>query len=368
MTSSSPLREERYLDLKALSTTNNSWETPELLGLNRLPPRSTRRRPGDDNASWALSLDGEWDFCLYESPACVPEASVVGDGDSHHKISVPGNWTVDPAVADQPQYVNVQMPFYVQYPHVPQDRNPVGVYRRNVDHIPAAWRNNRRTVLHLGGFESCCYVYWNGKFVGMSKDSRLGVEWDVTFFLCDQSSSTSRNVLSVVVLRWSDGSFLEQQDHWRMAGLHRSVYLYNTPNTFIEDVFCRPELILPDDDDDRTKDYYRGRLHVQARIGRTERLEGKNMYYAETLYDKGHRIVVQLLDPAGKALFSQPVGADNVPGGILRAHLTAFTIPIAEEHVIQPWSHETHSPLYSHNHAAGSRRHTLRGTFVSHWL
>ena len=127
------------------------------------------------------------------------------------------------------------MPFDVLYPHVPEN-NPTGVYRLEFSNLPISWLktdingNNmeRRVVLHLGGVESCFLVYLNGQFVGLGKDSRLPSEFDVTKHVnyriqekwaggypVKVCNNSRENTLVIVVLKWSDGSFLEQQDHWR---------------------------------------------------------------------------------------------------------------------------------------------------------
>lgn len=348
------------LDLNTLQNTANSWECPELTGLNRLPPRCTRDpydNHSDNDSMWTKSLDGEWDFVLYPNPSSLPASCVDKDFDPvaedgaryTGKTTVPSNFTHDPTNPDipaKPRYVNVQMPFHVQYPHVPAANNPTGVYRRTFPK-PSTW-SNRRVVLHLGGTETCFYVYLNGRFVGMGKDSRLPSEFDISSFI-----SEGMNTMAVVVLRWSDGSFLEQQDHWRMAGIHRSAYLFATPMTYIEDVFARAELILPENDNglgllDNSK--LIGRLHIQARIGRSERLAGCNNYKEPMKYTgangEDYRIVVQLYGPDGTPIFQSPTGASDHPDGILRSHLTSFTIPIPDSHLIQPWSDESPA-LYS---------------------
>ncbi len=218
------------------------WETPELTGINRLPVHATAvpfataasARKGDRHRSpWFMSLNGEWRFCLFDRPEAVPAAALAADADDARwdGIAVPGNWTVQGY--DRPHYTNVVMPFANNPPRVPDD-NPTGVYRRRFT-LPPEWQG-RRVVLHLGGAESCCFVHLNGHQVGMTKDSRLPAEFDLSRWLLPGS-----NDLAVVVIRWSDGSYLEDQDHWWMAGLFREVHLYTTANAWIEDVFARAD-------------------------------------------------------------------------------------------------------------------------------
>ena len=143
-------------------------------------------------------------------------------------LPVPSNWTMHGF--DHPHYTNVQMPFPQEPPHVPEE-NPTGLYRTQFD-LPAQWKE-RRIVLHVGGAESVLYLYLNGQPVGLSKDTRLPAEFDITPFV--QHDRT--NTLAAVVVKWSDASFVEDQDQWWMGGIYRDVYLYATAPTYLADVF-----------------------------------------------------------------------------------------------------------------------------------
>ena len=237
----------------------NVWENPEAVGLNRLPARATlypyqseKAIFGKQKSTYYKSLNGQWDFRLVNHPNRVPEDFIQPKfipKRGWKKITVPGNWTTQGF--DKPHYTNVQMPFPHDPPTVPDD-NPTGCYRTTVD-IPKTWRN-RRVVIHFGGAESVLQVYVNGHPVGMSKDSRLPAEFDITDFVTPGKTAT----VAAVVIRWSDASFIEDQDHWWMAGIYRDVYLYSTGKTYIEDVFARGDL----EDDFKT-----GQLNVTAKMG-----------------------------------------------------------------------------------------------------
>ena len=219
------------------------WEQPELTHLNRLPARAALL-PYKTSAQalscerkkspWYRSLNGSWTFKLAKSPESVPgnffkpNASEAG----YKPIEVPGNWTVQGY--DRPHYTNAQMPFKNDPPYVPDD-NPTGLYRKTFT-IPKDWKG-RRTVLHFGGVESMYYVYVNGQQVGMAKGCRLPSEFDITPY-----TRPGRNALAVMVIRWSDGSYLEDQDHWWMAGIYRDVYLYSTDTAYLHDVFATATL------------------------------------------------------------------------------------------------------------------------------
>jgi beta-galactosidase len=267
-----------------------SWCRPEQFASGRLPMRATLDSYPDEAAAaqldrraspWFRSLDGDWAFRLFDRPEDVT-ADAVGAGgtDGWHTTVVPGCWTMDPEVDDRPQYTNVRMPFATEPPDVP-DANPTGVYRRTV-RTPKDWRS-RRTVLHVGGAESCLYVFCNGVAVGMGKDSRLPQEFDLTPHL-----RSGDNVLALVVVRWSDGSWLEDQDHWWMAGLHREVFLRSTALTHLADVAVRTEL---------DEDLSTGLLTADISVD-----------FATP--EPGWQVEVGVLDPDGRPLLAQPLTAD----------------------------------------------------------
>ncbi|MGA1051527.1 MAG: glycoside hydrolase family 2 TIM barrel-domain containing protein [Ilumatobacteraceae bacterium] len=176
----------------------------------------------------SLDLDGRWSLAMFEHPDDVPDDAVTGRGPV--QVHVPGNWTMQDlgGFVDLPHYTNVQMPFPGPPPRLP-DRNPTGVYRRSFL-LPSEW-TSRRTILHVGGAESVHAVYVNGSFVGYGTDARLPSEYDVS-----RHVRRGRNELAVVVVRYSAQSYVEDQDHWWMAGLHRSVRLESRPNVSIADV------------------------------------------------------------------------------------------------------------------------------------
>jgi beta-galactosidase len=212
------------------------WEAPELTGVNRLPGRAsflpyagTADARAQSNAR-VLSLDGEWSFRAVDRPEDTPSDFPDPDLDvsAWDRVAVPGNWTMQGH--GRPQYTNVQMPFAPNRPPYVPDHNPTGLYRTEFT-TPADWRDGSRVVLHLGGAISVASVWLNGQPVGIAKDSRLPSEFDVKDVVL-----SGRNVLSVQVIQWSDASYIEDQDQWWQAGLHRSVYLYATGPTYLADV------------------------------------------------------------------------------------------------------------------------------------
>lgn len=199
-----------------------SWANPAILSTGREAMGTHLRRPD------VVDLDGAWSFVLRYRPEDVADDDVVGgDTAGWASIEVPGCWTMQGF--GRPQYTNVQMPFDGPPPSVPE-ANPTGVYRRTVV-VPAAW-GGQRIVLHVAGAETVLYVHVDGVPVGMGKDSRLPHEFDVTGVVRPGES----HELALTVVQWSDATYLEDQDHWYHAGLHRSVFLTATPPVFVRDV------------------------------------------------------------------------------------------------------------------------------------
>lgn len=200
------------------------WADPTITALHRLPMHV----PFDGFER--RSLDGAWSLEMFESPDAVPATAITGDRAKAVEVAVPGNWTLQDlgGFVDLPQYTNVQMPFPGPPPRLP-DRNPTGVYRRSFT-LPSAWRT-QRTVLHVGGAESVHAVYVNGEFAGYGTDSRLPSEYEIGHL-----ARTGRNELAIVVVRWSAHSYVEDQDQWWMAGLHRSVWVEARPHVHLADL------------------------------------------------------------------------------------------------------------------------------------
>ena len=297
-----------------------SWVDPELVGLGRLPTRSPLVAFPDaadalsqprEASPWFLSLDGAWRFHLCERPEQVPghfSDPKLDDGD-WAEIQVPGNWMLQGY--DVPRYTNVQMPFAGEPPDVPDD-NPTGLYRRRFT-MPTSWRG-KRVVAHFGGAESVLYVWLNGQGLGLSKDSRLPAEFDLTPHLVP-----GENTLAAMVVRWSDASYLEDQDHWSMAGLHREVYLYATGDVHIADVRVRAPLNL---------EQHTGTLDVRVEVG------GPSRAIPE------HSVRLELFDPRGRAVFRKPPEGPLPAAGnpyLFEGHFADFIETIRAP---RPWSAE----------------------------
>jgi len=212
---------------------------PTVVEVNRLPMRPSllvsesiegSRR---SHSSRRAQLDGAWRFRLFNRPDDIDDTHFRGStsklGSVWRKVLVPGNWTMQ-GVGDHPQYTNIDMPFDGPPPRIPEE-NPTGVYRRTFS-IPATWLD-KQVVLHIGAADSVHYVYVNRKFVGYGTDSRLASEYDISRFV-----KRGSNELAVVVVRYSAQSYVEDQDQWWMAGLHRSVFIEARSVIHVRSVNC----------------------------------------------------------------------------------------------------------------------------------
>ncbi|WP_122053153.1 beta-galactosidase [Vibrio sp. Evd11] len=186
------------------------------------------------NSSNTLSLNGVWKFQLFDSPELVSEEVVSEHFDDSiwGSIVVPSNWQMQGF--DKPIYTNVKYPFADNPPFVPSD-NPTGLYRTRFNCTEQELLDTHR--LTFDGVNSAFHLWCNGKWVGYSQDSRLPAEFDVSEYL-----QAGENTLVVMVLRWSDGSYLEDQDMWWLSGIFRDVILLIKPKVAIEDIGIETQL------------------------------------------------------------------------------------------------------------------------------
>lgn len=223
------------------------WADHAIVGYNKEPGRSSDTFPYADRAQalageraaspWCCLLNGAWKFRWAANPAGVPQgfqAPTYDDGD-WEVLQVPGNWQLQ-GKYDPPIYVNVRYPFPVDDElSVPQEDNPTGCYRTRFT-VPEDW-SGRRIVIVFDGVDSAFHLWLNGQLVGYSQDSRLPAEFDLSPYL-----RSGENVLAAQVYRWSDGSYLEDQDFWRLSGIYRDVYLLALPRLHVRDFDVRTEL------------------------------------------------------------------------------------------------------------------------------
>ena len=216
------------------------YENPEVLHENTMPARAyyipasmrmdtlVEHREDSDRL---MMLGGEWRFRYYESICECTDEFYETDGDcsAYDRIQVPGTWQT--AGYDTHQYSNIRYPFPFDPPYVPQD-NPCGAYVKEFDYQRDGAAP--RVYLNFEGVDSCFYVWLNGIYIGYSQVSHCTSEFDVT-----QAIADGKNRLAVLVLKWCDGSYLEDQDKFRMSGIFRDVYLLNRPEQTVWDYFVK---------------------------------------------------------------------------------------------------------------------------------
>lgn len=213
------------------------WQNPKLLHLNRESPRAplipyqcveTAMMGSRGLSEYYRLLNGTWDFYYAETGDMPGEFYKVDydDDDLFESIPVPGNWQMHGY--DIPHYTNVAYPIPFDPPFVP-DENPVGCYRRFFT-LPESFMD-REIFVNFDGVNSAFYVWVNGEPVGFSKVSHMPAEFNITRFL-----TGGENLIAVQVFKWSDGTYLEDQDFWRLSGIFRDVYLLGVPKLHLRDV------------------------------------------------------------------------------------------------------------------------------------
>lgn len=212
------------------------YENPEVLHLGTEEPRAYYLPTGIQGEEERVLLNGEWEFAFYASPYEVPENFVTGQDLAEAKnVTVPACWQF--YGVDKHQYTNINYPIPYDPPYVPAE-NPCGAYRRHFSMDETV--SGKRVYLNFEGVDSCFYLWVNGTFAGYSQVSHAISEFDITSYLKEGD-----NLLAVLVLKWCDGTYLEDQDKLRMSGIFRDVYLLVRPENHIRDL--RIESILNED-------------------------------------------------------------------------------------------------------------------------
>lgn len=220
------------------------WENPAVFARGKLPARATgfpfesraRALAGHrTQSSRFVLLSGEWKFSFSPDADKLPGGFEDPDYDvtSWKSIKVPADWQAEGY--DQPRYNNITYPFPANRPLIPHETNPVGSYRRDLE-VPASWAG-QDVILHIGAAGSAYRVWVNGQEVGYSEDSKLPSEFDITRLV-----RAGRNTVAIQIFRWSDGSYLEDQDFWRVSGIEREVFVMGVPKTRVRDFFVHAGL------------------------------------------------------------------------------------------------------------------------------
>jgi beta-galactosidase len=302
------------------------WENPAVFNINREDPHATLISFTDEksaledlktNSPNYLSLDGMWKFNWVISPDQRPCWFFKDDYDTRDwkSIEVPSNWQMKGY--DVPVYSNISYPFWIyddmfgsrdskilansgyiykkSPPFVPHYWNPVGSYKRSFK-VPSEW-SNKEIFLHFGAVSSAFYVWVNEILVGYSEDSKVPAEFNITKYL-----KKGKNSVAVEVYRWSDGSYLEDQDFFRLSGIQRPVFLHARPKTYIRDFYAVGDL------EDNYKD---GLLKLDVSLkGLTT--EARDFVVDASLYEAGEKIYsesknVRLSDSTGDVKFTKKI-------------------------------------------------------------
>ncbi len=293
------------------------WENPRIFSINNDYTRTTAL-PFSTAASalqntyeqspYYLSLNGSWKFKWVPKPIDRPvdfykEGYDVSRWDD---FRIPGNWEVNGY--GKPIYTNAAYPFPTNPPFINHEDNPVGSYKRTFN-LPSDW-NGRQVFLHVEAAAAAMYVWVNGQKVGYSEIMKCPVEFNITPYL-----KNGTNSIAIEAYRWSDGSYLEDQDFWRLSGFDRGIYLYSTAETRIQDFFAHPAL---------DKNYKNGLLSLDVKV----RNLGKT--------DKQRVVVAELFDATGKRLLSQRQTIKASAGKISALKFAPQTIKSPKQ-----WSAET---------------------------
>lgn len=275
--------------------------------LNRERPRANFV-PYDSIASYrkkdpsarVLSLNGNWHFTLSSRPGEAGTAFASKDADlsGWATIPVPSHWQLQGH--GSPHYTNVQYPIPLDPPHVP-DENPTGNYVREFE-LPQDWED-KLVFLRFEGVDSSLKLWINGEKVGESQGSRLPAEFDITPYV-----TAGTNHVAVQVTKWSEGTYLEDQDMWWLSGIYRDVTLLARPRTYIRDVFIQATV---------SRDLRQACLKVETELAGEW---------------NGGKLVHQIVTPSGEVLYHNGLGAQNEDG------FWEWTVPIDQA---QLWSAET---------------------------
>jgi len=294
----------------------NDWENPAVFAEGRLAPRATAypyadkasARDGHHEASpYFRSLNGTWKFMFSARPSARPADFYKPgyDTSAWDDITVPSNWEMQGY--GTPIYTNITYPFPKDAPRIPHDDNPVGSYKRTFQ-LPDGW-NGRRTILHFDGSTAGMYVWVNGHKAGYVQSTKNPAEFDITEFV-----KPGDNEIACEVYRWTDGSYLEDQDFWRLSGIDRDVYLYSVDDVRILDFFARAGL---------DKAYRNGVLDVDVTLSNSGAAGA------------GGRLELSLFSPSGKEVVKTSKRVSVAAGATADASFGA-TVKSVEK-----WSGET---------------------------
>ncbi|EWH10122.1 glycoside hydrolase [Catenovulum agarivorans DS-2] len=296
---------------------SKDWESTEVISRNKLPTRAAPYSYPSTEAALTLNrnnsdfvnLNGAWQFSFqYDDDNIDTRFAEIGFNASEwDTIQVPSN--VELLGYDIPFYTNTQQPFYSNGGTSPlpdttpqiSRANPVSKYIRHFE-LPQGW-DKKQVILHFGGVTSAFYLWVNGHKVGYSQGSRLPAEFDVSDYV-----HSGRNKIALQVMRWSDGSYLEGQDMWKLSGIHREVLLLAQPKIAIEDFFARPKL---------SNNYQTGELQIRPFLTYSDNKQLKGWTLEAQLYHNQQTDIVTAQTIAADSIMQQYPQRENIQFDLL---------------------------------------------------
>ena len=275
-----------FMTITAAPTTTKRWLDPNITRVNTLNPRSSffayenldKARSGQkERSSRFMTLEGTWKFCFVKDHDKAPQGFQMPKFDDSKWVDFPVPGLFEINGYGEKVYKNVGYSWNNQFqsnpPYVEERNNYTGSYRREFL-IPSEWKGER-IFMHVGSATSNLTLWVNGQEVGYSEDSKMEAEFELTRFV----KPGQKALIAMQVMRWCDGSYLEDQDFWRFTGLAREVYLYARPQASVADLFIVPDLV---------NDYRDGTLQIRVS---TQKAQGKTL--ALSLVDADGREVWQ---------------------------------------------------------------------------
>jgi len=270
----------------------NDWENPAVISINKLPPRATMYSfineedaivSDKTKSNRVKSLNGDWMFNFSNSIEEAPVNFLNTSFKDWNTIKVPMNWEMQGY--GQRIYTNQKHSWgHQDWPMISPTKNPVGIYKKEFE-IPESWED-LNVRIHFGGVTSAFYVWINGKKVGYSQGSRTPAEFNISPYL-----KKGKNTVILKVLRWSDGSYLEAQDHWDLSGIHREVLLLAEPKANISDF--KVETVLDEN-------YKNATLKISPKL-----------HFEKDVSSKDYIVIAKLLD-GDKSIASEKMEANKV--------------------------------------------------------
>ena len=277
-----------FIAMKLIGDTPSEIENPLIVEKNKLPARSIffgfeskqlAKKGEVEKSKYYLSLNGKWKFKWVRDPKNRPKKffqpsfnDLIWDD-----IFVPANWELNGYGV--PIYLNhpYEFSYNPEPPNIPKGYNPVGTYRKKIN-IPSNWKN-RDIIIHFGAVKSAFFIWVNGTKVGYSQGSKLPAEFNITDYI-----KTGENLIALQVYRWSDGTYLECQDFWRISGIERDVFLVAEPKLKISDFWAKTPM---------ENNYKDGLLDLEIGITNNTKLNEDINVITELFHPNGKRILLK---------------------------------------------------------------------------